>query len=57
MPRVTDLGLTIGLLPPGPTGSVLDIPGAGLGHATIWRDEPDPPAGRGVASSPVNGSA
>jgi len=35
MPRVTDLGLTIGLLPPGPTGSVLDIPGAGLGHATI----------------------
>ena len=53
MPRVTDLGLTIGLLPPGPTGSVLDIPGAGLGHATIWRDEPDPPAGRGVARTGV----
>ena len=53
MPRVTDLGITIGLLPPGPTGSVLDVPGAGLGHATIWRDEPDPPAGRGVARTGV----
>jgi D-aminopeptidase len=53
MPRATDLGITIGLLPPGPTGSVLDVPGAGLGHATIWRDEPDPPAGRGVARTGV----
>ena len=40
MPRVPDLGITLGLLPPGPTGSVLDVPGAGLGHATVWRDEP-----------------
>jgi D-aminopeptidase len=32
MPRVSDLGITIGLLPSGPTGSVLDVPGAGLGH-------------------------
>jgi D-aminopeptidase len=39
VPRVTDLGITIGLLPSGPTGSVLDVPGAGLGHATVWRDE------------------
>jgi D-aminopeptidase len=53
MPRVPDLGITIGLLPPGPTGSVLDVPGAGLGHATIWRDEPDPPAGRGIARTGV----
>ena len=53
MPRVTDLGITIGLLPAGPTGSVLDIPGAGLGHATVWRDEPPPPAGRGVARTGV----
>src|SRR5258705_5799910 len=49
MPRVPDLGITLGLLPPGPTGSVLDVPGAGLGHATVWRDEPPPPAGRGTA--------
>src|SRR5580704_9737108 len=53
MPRVPDLGITIGLLPPGPTGSVLDVPGAGLGHATVWRDEPPPPAGRGTARTGV----
>jgi D-aminopeptidase len=53
MPRVTDLGITIGLLPAGPTGSVLDVPGTGLGHATVWRDEPAPPGGRGVARTGV----
>ncbi|HEY8044354.1 MAG TPA: P1 family peptidase [Streptosporangiaceae bacterium] len=53
MPRVPDLGITLGLLPPGPTGSVLDVPGAGLGHATVWRDEPPPPAGRGIARTGV----
>jgi D-aminopeptidase len=53
MPRVTDLGITIGLLPPGPTGSVLDVPGTGLGHATVWRDELPPPAGRGIARTGV----
>jgi D-aminopeptidase len=53
MPRATDLGITIGLLPPGPTGSVLDVPGVGLGHATVWRDEAPPPAGRGVARTGV----
>jgi D-aminopeptidase len=53
MPRVADIGLTIGLLASGPTGSVLDVPGVGLGHATIWRDEPDPPNGRGIARTGV----
>ena len=53
MPRATDLGITIGLLPSGPTGSVLDVSGAGLGHATVWRDEPPPPAGRGIARTGV----
>ncbi len=53
MPRVIDLGITIGLLPPGPTGSVLDVPGVGLGHATVWRDEAPPPAGRGAARTGV----
>jgi D-aminopeptidase len=32
---------------------VLDVPGVGLGHATVWRDEPPPPAGRGVARTGV----
>jgi D-aminopeptidase len=29
------------------------VPGVGVGHATIWRDEPPPPAGRGVARTGV----
>jgi D-aminopeptidase len=53
MARVADLGLTIGRFPSGPTASVLDVPGVGLGHATVWRDEPDPPVGRGVARTGV----
>jgi D-aminopeptidase len=51
--RAADLGIRIGTLPAGPTSSVLDVPGVGLGHATVWRDEPDPPAGRGVARTGV----
>src|SRR6185369_7655928 len=53
MPRAAELGLRIGLLPSGPTGSVLDVPGVGVGHTTVWRDEPDPPTGRGVARTGV----
>jgi D-aminopeptidase len=53
VPRVGDLGITIGLLASGPTASILDVPGVGLGHATVWRDEPPPPAGRGVARTGV----
>lgn len=41
------------MLPYGPTNSVLDVPGVGLGHATVIRDEPDPPDGRGVARTGV----
>jgi D-aminopeptidase len=53
MPRVADLGIRIGTLPSGPTASILDVPGAGVGHATVWRDEPAPPAGRGTARTGV----
>lgn len=53
MPRATDLGIRIGTLEPGPTNSVLDVAGVGLGHATVWRDEPAPPVGRGVARTGV----
>ena len=31
----------------------MDVPGVGVGHATIWRDEPPPPEGRGVARTGV----
>ena len=38
MPRARDLGITIGALPVGPTNSVLDVAGVGLGHTTITRE-------------------
>jgi D-aminopeptidase len=51
--RVADLGIRIGILPSGQTASILDVPGVGVGHATVWRDEPPPPEGRGVARTGV----
>jgi len=53
MPRARDLGIEIGSQPIGPTNSVLDVPGVGLGHATVYRDEPAPPEGRGIARTGV----
>ena len=53
MPRARDLGITIGVLPTGPTNSVLDVTGVGLGHTTLVRDEPAPPQGRGRARTGV----
>src|SRR5689334_22752526 len=53
MTRAAHLGITIGLLPSGPTGSIVDVPGVGVGHTTVWRDEPAPPDGRGVARTGV----
>jgi D-aminopeptidase len=54
MPRARDLGVLIGGLPTGPTNSVLDVDGVGLGHTTVVRDEPSPPAGRGTARTGVS---
>jgi D-aminopeptidase len=53
MPRARDLGIEIGSLPTGPTNSVLDVGGVGLGHTTVLRDEPPPPEGRGIARTGV----
>ena len=53
MPRARDLGIRIGRLRTGPTNSVLDVQGVGLGHATLVRDEPPPPEGRGTARTGV----
>ena len=53
MPRAREIGIGIGVLPTGPTNSVVDVPGVGLGHATIRRDEVPPPEGRGVARTGV----
>jgi len=53
MPRAREVGIRIGTLPTGPTNSVLDVGGVGLGHATLVRDEPSPPDGRGTARTGV----
>jgi D-aminopeptidase len=52
-PRARDLGVRIGLLTPGPTNSIVDVANVAVGHRTIWRDEPDRPAGRGIARTGV----
>src|SRR5580692_9274789 len=53
MTRARDLGIRIGVLPAGPTASIADVPGVGVGHATVWRDEAPPPHGRGAARTGV----
>ena len=54
MPRAREIGIEIGVLPTGPTNSVLDVPGVGLGHTTLHRDEAPPPEGRGTARTGVS---
>jgi L-aminopeptidase/D-esterase-like protein len=41
------------LLQPGPTNSIVDVADMSVGHASVWRDEPAPPAGRGTARTGV----
>ncbi len=50
MTSLADFGITVGTMPQGPTNSVLDVPGVGVGHTTIVRDEP---GGRGTARTGV----
>lgn len=52
-PRLRELGLRIGALEAGPTNAITDVPGVAVGHVTVWRDEPDPPSGRGIARTGV----
>ena len=51
--RARDLGIRIGSLPTGPTNTLVDVTGVSVGHRTVWRDEPDPPAGRGTARTGI----
>lgn len=52
--RLRDLGIGIGSLPVGRTNTINDVPNVTTGHTTIWRDEPAPPNGRGVARTGVS---
>jgi len=38
-PRVRDVGLSVGTLPPGPTDSITDVTGVGVGHETLMRGD------------------
>jgi D-aminopeptidase len=52
-PRLRERGLRIGRFEPGPANAITDVFGVAVGHVTIWRDEPEPPAGRGTARTGV----
>ncbi|HEX4747134.1 MAG TPA: P1 family peptidase, partial [Gaiellaceae bacterium] len=52
-PRLRELGLRIGRFESGPANGIIDVAGVTVGHVTVWRDEPEPPAGRGVARTGV----
>ncbi len=38
--RLRELGIRIGILPPGPENAITDVPGVLVGHRTLIRDEP-----------------
>lgn len=38
-PRARDIGLKVGILPPGPLNAITDVPGVMVGHSTIVRGE------------------
>jgi D-aminopeptidase len=52
-PRLRELGLSIGRFEAGPLDAITDVEGVAVGHVTVWRDEPEPPSGRGVARTGV----
>jgi len=43
----------VGELDPGASNSIADVEGVRVGHVTVWRDEADPPEGRGVARTGI----
>jgi D-aminopeptidase len=52
-PRLRELGLRIGRFEEGNTNAITDVAGVSVGHVTVWRDEPEPPDGRGIARTGV----
>jgi D-aminopeptidase len=52
-PRLRDLGITIGVLPPGPLNAVTDVSGVRVGHATVIHGEGPRVVGQGPARTGV----
>ena len=38
-PRARDLGITFGVLSPGPLNAITDVVGVRVGHCTVWDGE------------------
>jgi D-aminopeptidase len=52
-PRLREHGVRLGRLEPGPLNAITDVSGVAVGHVTVWRDEAEPPEGRGVARTGI----
>jgi D-aminopeptidase len=52
-PRLREIGLRIGRFEAGEANAITDVVGVTVGHVTVWRDEPEPPEGRGIARTGV----
>lgn len=52
-PRLRDLGIVIGTMPPGPLNAVTDVPGVRVGHTTVVYGEGELRTGEGPARTGV----
>lgn len=52
-PRLRDLGIVIGTLPPGPLNAITDVPGVRVGHATVIHGDGPLRPGHGPARTGV----
>ncbi len=52
-PRARDLGITPGVLPPGPLNAITDVAGVRVGHCTVWEGESPGRRGAGPARTGV----
>ncbi len=50
MPRIRDIGITPGYLPPGPLNAITDVAGVRVGHTTVNRDVDGVPWRTGVTA-------
>jgi D-aminopeptidase len=52
-PRARDIGISLGLFPPGPNNAITDVTGIRVGHCTVWEGESPGRRGQGPARTGV----
>ena len=52
-PRARDIGVNIGIMPPGESNSICDVPGVKVGHATLMAGDGPLIKGRGPVRTGV----